>query len=179
FIDSESVDPSAIGLSPADYPFGAFEYVNRTHVRIYGLDLSGHWQFRPDWRLWTSISYAHGRDTDQDEALNSVAPLKGIFGIGYANQVWGSDLSLVLAAARNDVEDPSSDLNKLPGYGVVNLTAWWKPARIEGLTIQAGIFNLFDKKYWDTLEVPTTGSLSKDYYTAAGRSVKLAATYRF
>ena len=179
FIDEVSVSAAEAGVPAGTYPFGITQYVNRAHVRIYGVEANAHWKFAPNWKVWTSLAYAHGRDTDEDTPLNSVPPLKGIFGLGYDTGHWGTDVSLVLAAARNDVEDPTSDLNKTPGYGVVNLTGWWQPEQVKGLKIQAGIFNIFDKKYWNAIDIPDSSTFPKDYYTAPGRNMKVAVNYRF
>jgi hemoglobin/transferrin/lactoferrin receptor protein len=178
FIDRVSVSAADAGVS-GFYPLGIERYINRPHVQIYGVEANAHWQFRPNWRVWTSIAFAHGRDTDLDQPLNSVPPLKGIFGLGYATENWGTDLSVTLAAARNDVEDPASDLNKTPGYGVVDLTGWWQPESAPNLKLRAGVFNIFDEKYWNALDIPDSSTLPKDYYTAPGRSFRLAMDYRF
>ena len=40
-------------------------------------------------------------------------------------------------------------------YGVVDLMGYWRPTAVKGLQVQAGVFNLFDKKYWEAINVPT------------------------
>ena len=63
--------------------------------------------------------------------------------------------TVVAAKSRSDI----SDMNDIsmggdqgeskfasPGYGIVDLTAYYKPHN--DVTINAGIFNMFDKKYW-------------------------------
>lgn len=70
-----------------------------------------------------------------------------------------------------------------PGYGVVDLSAYWRPAAVKGLQLQAGVFNLFDKKYWEAINVPTAGAIAiprpLDWYNEPGRSVRVSLTYQY
>ena len=69
-----------------------------------------------------------------------------------------------------------------PAYAVADWTVWWQPKAVEGLRLQAGIFNIFDEKYWNALDVPTTVTASSsnlDYYTEPGRNYRLSLTYQF
>lgn len=173
----------------SQYPYGVTSYANRAHVRIYGLELSGHWSMTPHWYTWGSLAWSHGRDQDTGQYLNSVAPLKATVALGYRTPQWGVEGLLSAAAARRHVEYPGATADapypdfKAPGYGVVDFTAWWKPQVARGLRIQAGVYNLFNKKYWDALDVPTQGTsqLSRpvDYYTEPGRSVRVSLVYQY
>lgn len=80
--------------------------------------------------------------------------------------------------ARDKVESDGDF--QAPGYGVVDLTGYWKPAALEGVKLQAGLFNLLDKQYWNALNVPT-GSLVQpdDYYSEAGRSLRVSASWQY
>ncbi|CAB3648731.1 hypothetical protein LMG26696_02704 [Achromobacter pulmonis] len=70
-----------------------------------------------------------------------------------------------------------------PGYGVVDLMGYWRPASVKGLQVQAGVFNLFDKKYWEAINVPTAGATALprpvDEYTEPGRSLRVSLTYQY
>jgi hemoglobin/transferrin/lactoferrin receptor protein len=143
----------------------------------------------PHWYTWGSLAWSHGRDQDTGQYLNSVAPLKATVALGYRTPQWGVEGLLSAAAARRHVEYPGATADapypdfKAPGYGVVDFTAWWKPQVARGLRIQAGVYNLFNKKYWDALDVPTQGTsqLSRpvDYYTEPGRSVRVSLVYQY
>ena len=150
-----------------------YQYQNLDDTTIKGIEFKGMLWLDEAFgapegtRLNTSLSYSHGRgsltDTDgnllENEPLNSIAPLKAHIGLGYdaPGDNWGSELSLTLSAAkkRRDISnaDSDSDMNELggeqfatPGYGLVDLTAYYKPH--QDVTINAGIFNIGDKKYW-------------------------------
>ena len=41
----------------------------------------------------------------------------------------------------------------MPGYGVVDLSAWWQVAK--QVKVSGGIYNLTNRKYWDYLSSRT------------------------
>lgn len=185
FIDSIAIDNTAmqdLGLSPNIFRYGVDKWQNRNKVRIYGAETTANWQFTSNWKIWSSAAWAVGKDTQSNQYLNSVAPLTAIIGLSYLHDNWGSDLSLTTAIKRNKVEN-DNDL-KAPGYGVLDFTTYWEPHQVKGLRLQAGVFNLLDKKYWNALNVPDvrnagTGLQPFDYYTEPGRSMRLAVTYQY
>lgn len=161
-----------------EYPVaGVTGYENLARVQIYGVEFAGEWRFTDEWRTWGSVAWTHGKDTDTDQYLNSVAPLRAIIGLGYAAETWGSDVSLTAVGARNKVSDGGF---KAPGYGIVDATAWWEPEQVAGLRVQAGVFNIFDKKYWDAISVPdNTTDEARDFYSEPGRSFRISLTKSF
>jgi len=183
FIDSAyAVAPGDSNWNPAwdgQYPMGVTMAVNRSRVRIYGAEASGHWQITPQWYSRASIVWTRGKDLDTNRPLNAVAPLKAALAFGYSTPVWGAE-TLVSAAARHSRVENENDF-KAPGYGVTDLTAWWTPPAIKGLRLQAGIYNLFDKKYWDALNIARSGrdAAPADYYTEPGRSVRISLSYQY
>ncbi|MCK9507872.1 MAG: TonB-dependent hemoglobin/transferrin/lactoferrin family receptor [Pigmentiphaga sp.] len=187
----------AVPLTPASpewnpawdgvYPMGVTGVVNRSRVRIYGAELSGHWAMSRHWYTWGSLAWAQGRDQNTDRYLNSVAPLKAILALGYRTNEWGAEALTALAKRRSKVEYPEASGSvtapdfQAPGYGMLNLTAWWTPAVVKGLRVQAGVYNVFDKKYWNALDVPRPGRDAHpvDYYTQPGRSFRVSLTYQY
>lgn len=176
FIDTVTVTPAEAGVPAGTYPFGITAYDNRNKVDIWGAEVAGHWQFDANWRLAASIGAYVGKDRETDEHLNTIPAAKGIFDLGYTAGEWGANAIVTLAAARDKVED---DISKTPGYGLLDLSGWWKPSRIEGMKLTAGIYNVFDKKYFDALDVPDSTTLQKDYFTDPGRTFKASVAYQF
>jgi hemoglobin/transferrin/lactoferrin receptor protein len=172
------IDTITIAAPGGDFPVGGITgYDNLDRVRIYGIELAGEWRFTDNWRTWGSVAWSHGKDTNADEYLNSVAPLRAIAGLGYAAETWGSDVSLTMASARDKV---SGNGFKAPGYGVVDTTIWWEPEQVEGLKIQAGVFNVFDKKYFNAIDVPdSTTVAARDFYSETGRSFRVSVSKKF
>lgn len=188
YIDAVPLAPGSDQWNPAwdgQYPFGVTANINRARVRIYGMELSGHWNIDENWFTWGSLAWTHGRDLNEDRYLNSVAPLKAILALGYRTQQWGAQAMTTLVKARSQVAypDPDPAVNKpdfqAPGYGVVDLTAWWTPPAIKSLRVQAGMYNVFDKKYWNALDVPTNYARPIDWYTQPGRSLRLSVSYQY
>ncbi|MGO4723363.1 MULTISPECIES: TonB-dependent hemoglobin/transferrin/lactoferrin family receptor [unclassified Inquilinus] len=178
FIDTLSVDPASVGVPSGSYPLGVTSYQNRARVRIYGVEAAAHWRFGDGWRSWASLAWSVGRDEGAETYLNSVPPLRAILGLGYDAASWGADASVTMATRRDKVEDPDLQF-KAPGYAVFDMTGWWEPEGANGLRVQAGLFNLFDTKYYDALNVPDAPTQPLRYYTEPGRSVRLNLTYKF
>jgi hemoglobin/transferrin/lactoferrin receptor protein len=176
FIDTDAAPVQ----DPATYPFGITQYLNRDRVRIYGVELSAHKSFASGFHVSGSLTYANGEDLATGLKLGSVAPLKGILGAGYATETWGADVAFIAAKA---VSSNSDATLKVPGYGIVDLTGWWKPEKVEGLTVRAGVYNLFDKEYYDAISVRdvtlSATSPGMAYYSEPGRTFKVSLTQRF
>lgn len=170
-----------ITTADAQYPVGGItQYVNRSKVQIYGVEVSGQWSFAPGWKTWGSVAVQTGKDTSLDVHLNSVPPLKAILGLGYDTEVWGAAASATLAASRDEVESPATQGHlQRPGYEVFDLTGWWSPSFAPGIKIEAGVYNLFDETYWNAIDIPDSITLPVDYYTEPGRNFRVSASYRF
>ncbi|HEV7435462.1 MAG TPA: TonB-dependent hemoglobin/transferrin/lactoferrin family receptor [Pseudorhizobium sp.] len=173
FIDNESrID------STGTYPLGITEYFNRDRVRIYGVELSVHRRFDNGIRVYGALSYADGVDLETDEDIRSVPPLKAVLGTGYAAETWGADL--IFTAAKGVDDDGDAGTLEAPGYGIFDLTGWWEPEQAKGLTIRAGVYNIFDKAYYDAVNLATIQTPQPDeFYSEPGRTFKISLTQRF
>ncbi|MFD2237462.1 TonB-dependent hemoglobin/transferrin/lactoferrin family receptor [Aureimonas populi] len=171
FIDVVQVAPPG-----GEYPQGGISsYYNIPDARISGVELGAHVRFLDYWRARGSLAYAEGRNLTDDTYLDSVSPLTAILGLGYDRQEWGGEVSTKLAARRDRVDNGFV----APGYGVVDVTAWYEPARLPGLKLAGGIFNVLDKTYYDAVNVPDSRAQPDLYYSEPGRSFKLNVSYRF
>ncbi len=172
FIDSVSSDDPT-----GTYPLGINEYFNRANVRMFGVEVNAHKKFDNGIHVKGSLAYVNGKDSDTGEWIDSVAPAKAAFTVGYATEVWGTDLTFITATSEPKKE---GDSFRTPGYGIFDLTGWWEPEQVKGLTLRAGVYNIFNKTYYDSLNVAST-SLSQPsaYYSEPGRTFKLTLTQRF
>ena len=172
FIDSEmSADPTRT------YPLGITEYFNRANVRMFGVEVNAHKKFDNGIHIKGSLAYVNGKDSDSGEWIDSVAPAKAAFTVGYATEVWGTDFTFVTATS-----EPKKDGDnfRTPGYGIFDLTGWWEPEQVKGLSLRAGVYNIFNKTYYDSLNVASTGlTQPAAYYSEPGRTFKLTLTQRF
>lgn len=101
-----------------------------------------------------SIAYAWGENRDSGRPINSVNPLTGVFGVGYdeADGNYGALLNWTLVRRKTRVDDSTykaadgSTQFRTPGFGLVDLTGYYRIT--PDLTVNAGLYNLADKKYW-------------------------------
>ncbi|MEB0046336.1 MULTISPECIES: TonB-dependent receptor [unclassified Pseudomonas] len=150
FIDENAITPG--------YNETTFQSNNIKHATIKGLELKGHLNldtFGAPSGLYTqgSLSYLYGRNDDSGQPLNSINPLTGVFGLGYDQDNYGALLSWTLVKRKTRVDstsfktpDGTSTQFKTPGYGVLDLAGFYKVTN--DVTVNAGLYNLTDKKYW-------------------------------
>ncbi|MFS8122513.1 TonB-dependent hemoglobin/transferrin/lactoferrin family receptor [Rhizobium sp. BR 250] len=165
-------------------PGSLFTYRNRNNVEISGVEAKVRKELANGFFAHASLAYAYGKDTDTNEFIRTVAPFKSIVGIGYEQDVWGTELTGVFSSGMRD--DRVANTYDAPGYGIFNLTGWWEPEQAKGLRIQAGIYNLFDRKYWNAVGVRdinpnavSTVNQPVDFYSEAGRTFKISLTQKF
>ncbi len=187
FIDQYTGSPEEFGFPSGEYMF-VQKSLNRANVEIYGAEATAHYYDPSGWHGWTTVGAYVGEDMDLDVGLNTIPAARIMLGVGYAADQWGAD-AIFTGVARRDFKGsgpalplPGSDVETLnsatPAYALVDLTAWYSPAAFEGLTIRAGIYNLFDETYFKTLDLASSIQ-NKDYYTEPGRTFKVSATYQF
>lgn len=177
FIDVVEVQ-GATGPAPGVvYPLGITQLVNRESVEIFGLEGKVHYRHESGWHGWASAAYYEGRDRREDIHLNSIPAFKAVASVGYATEEWGADAIVTGVASRDKAE---TEFNETSGYGLLDLTAWYAPRQIKGLTLRAGVYNVLDNEYIDALNLPdAVPNRPREFFTEPGRSVKLSATYQF
>ncbi|WP_328284807.1 TonB-dependent hemoglobin/transferrin/lactoferrin family receptor [Pseudomonas huanghezhanensis] len=144
-------------LAPG-YDQTKFQSANIKHATINGLEIKSRLGLdvlgAPE-GLYSlgSVAYARGRNDDTGKPINSINPLTGVLGLGYDQSSYGALLSWTLIKRKTRVDDSTfkapdgtSSQFKTPGAGVLDLTAHYKVT--DDLTINSGIYNLADKKYW-------------------------------
>lgn len=178
FIDYVQVSPPG-GLYPQG---GITRWQNVARVEMQGLEANAQWAFAPNWLARGSFAYTRGTNKDTGGYLNSVPPVQGIVAVAYGTDVWGAEVSAKFAGARDKVASTTGTTQgfQAPGYAVFNASAWWKPTQLADLQFQVGVYNIFDRKYFDAVTVPT-GVLAqaRDYYSEPGRTVKATMKYQF
>ncbi|WP_166363976.1 TonB-dependent hemoglobin/transferrin/lactoferrin family receptor [Pseudomonas akapageensis] len=158
-----------------------FQNRNLSKVTIYGAEAKGDIKLDAFMPAGThalgSIAYAHGEDEDTGEPLNSIDPLKAVMGLGYnaPSGVFGGQLTWTVVQSKDRVDhtgDSAALINsqfETPGYGVLDLNAWYQVT--ESVSINGGLFNLTDKKYWNWGDVQgrDADSPSLGRFTQPGR----------
>ena len=192
FIDVYRTTTTAVTTPGVGTPGMLITWRNRDKVEISGVEAKARKDFGNGLFLHGSLAYAYGKDKNTGEFIRSVAPFKSILGVGYEQEQWGVDLSTIISAGMREdgtatsVTGSSYQTFDAPGYGIVNLTGWWEPEQTKGLRIQAGIYNVFDKTYWNAVgvrDISTTATSSTNqpvaFYSEPGRTFKISLTQKF
>ncbi len=153
-----------------------YQAENRDKAYIYGGEIStkfnfGTWFEQVDGLSATlALGYSEGKSKssysgDKYVNLDSVAPMKAIVGVAWDDPAkrYGTALTATFvkgkqATATNResysnsgsaITDASSDYMRVPGYGMLDWTAYWQVAK--NVRLNGGVYNLTDRKYWDYL----------------------------
>ena len=162
---------------------------NLHKARIKGIELKG--QIYLDelnnsldgFTLNSAIAWAKGEGEVQGkmEPLNSVSPLTATIGLAYEDQSedWGGELlwSVAQGKSKSDISNADSRFAS-PGYGVIDITAHYDIT--QELSLNVGLFNITDKKYWIWNDVQSQSSSNNmNRFSQPGRNFSLSAKYEF
>ncbi len=181
-----------------------YQYQNLDNTTIKGLELKGQlWLDEAAGApigssLKAAVAWSQGQGTFsndkgelfKDAPLNSIAPLTAVIGLAYdsPSENRGGAVMWTLVAAKDKDDISNSDIASdesetggeqfaTPGYGLVDITTYYKP--IKEVTLTAGIFNMTDKKYWHWDDVRglsgTYDGLSR--YTQPGRNFSVSVKW--
>jgi len=160
-------DPHCVAGAPI-----TFQSQNVTRARIQGVELRGEARLSPGWIARAGAAWSRGDDRSKNVPLNSVDPAKVVAGLAWEppGRGFGGEAHVTHAWRKDRVDASAGTLFATPSYTTVDLTAHAKVAR--HVTLQAGVFNLFDEKYWlwsDVRSVLNPGA-TIDRYTQPGRN---------
>ena len=138
-------------------PPTVFQYING-EATFYGVDGSASVGLMEEVTASLSGSYLYGHDDELDEPAIGVSPLRGSLGLRYEEPMGRFYLEAIgtavdgqerVSVSRNESETDGYQLLDLKGgVGLPN-----------GVTLRAGVLNVFDEFYWDHLNArnPFTG----------------------
>ncbi|HAC58337.1 MAG: TonB-dependent receptor [Parvibaculum sp.] len=154
-----------------------FQYQNLSEVTIYGAEAKGEYRFLPDWALRGSFAYARGEDDQTGAPIDSVDPMKGVLGIAYEGEVWGSQL--VATHGWRDDRNSAPGNFEAPSYTLVDFMAYYEVS--DRFTLNAGIFNIFDEEYYNSQDVAGLAAASPivGRFAQPGRNFGVNATLKF
>jgi len=154
--------------------YTTYQAENRDKAYIYGAELAtklnfGTWFQQVDGLSATfALGYNEGKSKssysgDKYVDLDSVAPLKAIVGLAWddVQRGYGAAVTATFVKGKRATEtnresytnsgaaltDATSEYMRVPGYGMVDATAYWQVAK--NVRLSGGIYNLTDRKYWD------------------------------
>lgn len=168
-------------------------------VTVKGVEVEGRWSITDRWSARLAWAYSEGEKNNGDP-LPSILPATGVLGLRYAapSQRWGVTANLTHAAAKK-LEDAvitettdffeslepdylSSEYTVFDLFGDINLT--------KDLRLNAGIYNLFDEKYylWPRVRFVNEGTTTLYGYVTGegigrycepGRNYRVSVAWQF
>ncbi|WP_294901553.1 TonB-dependent receptor domain-containing protein [Tatumella sp. UBA2305] len=151
-----------------------YQAENRDKAYIYGGEIStkfsiGHWIHQAEGLSATlAWGYAKGEsksslDGDSYTALDSVAPMKAVVGVAWDDPtgLWGTAVTATFVKGKQaqettrdttktgTVTSEESPYKRIPGYGLVDATAYWRVTK--NVKLSGGVYNITNRKYIDYL----------------------------
>ncbi len=155
-----------------------FQYRNVPSVRIWGAEARGDWRFAPGWTARGALAWARGEDTATRRPVDSIDPLKLTTGLSYQH-VSGFGAQAVLVAAMRQERVSSATYFRAPAYATLDLMTHYEVN--ERITLNAGLFNVTNTKYFNAQDVAGLSRTSplRDLYAQTGRYIAANATVRW
>lgn len=187
FIESRAT----VGFNPVTQLL-EFQATNRDSVVIEGIDAQATWFLGESfsglngWELQGALTWLDSEDEATGQEIESILPPQAVVGIGYtdSNDIWSVELIGTFVQrfdSQNQPEDPAEPrLFEAPGYAQFDLLANYNVS--EDLTINLGIFNIFDRKSWSGTEVrglDVSDATNVNFLTQPGINAAVNATYSF
>jgi hemoglobin/transferrin/lactoferrin receptor protein len=166
---------SFVGIQPGT-GFTVFQSRNLDDVEIHGVEIKGAVPLRqllPGLALRGAFSWGEGDERNADVPLNTVDPARAVIGLQYRadGARWGAEFVTTAVERKRRIDQTAGPFFAPPGYITVDLLADWRIS--ERASINAGVFNVTDRKYWEWADV--RGRLASDptldFYTQPGRSL--------
>ncbi|MEM6256362.1 MAG: TonB-dependent hemoglobin/transferrin/lactoferrin family receptor [Cyanobacteria bacterium P01_D01_bin.156] len=187
FIDNQLIDTEFVG----GRPFSVFQNVNIDDVETYGIEAKAEYQFSPDpggFSLLGALSWTEGNNLTDDIPLSTVDPIEAVLGLRYQapDARWGAELvSTLVGEARGEGFDPEADQDPFvpDGFSVFDLIGYYQVN--PNLTLNLGLFNLFDtdyERYSDVRFLDSNDSLfdlRRARFEQPGLHVQAGVTWQF
>lgn len=155
----------------ADTGLLEFQSRNIEDAEIKGIDISASWA-NDEWQIRLATSLQNSEDKATGQELETVLPAQTVLGVQYGqyDDPWRVELVGTYVEAANAFPDPNGAGNYFvaPSATIVDLLAHYQVS--DNIRVNAGIFNITDKKYWYASEVRGRGETNSalDRLTAPG-----------
>lgn len=180
--DYRDLIESRANLGPDADGATIFQSINRDRARIFGVEasavavLSSLAPALTGVRLRAGLAWAEGDDRRRQQPLNTVQPARMALGLERDARGVVPELALIAtaSAAKTRVDRSTADLFVPPGFVTLDLRARHRFGR--HLTLDVGLYNLGDKRYWEwsALRGVTASNVpAPAFFTAPGRHFAL------
>lgn len=136
--------------SNPDVTFNGMEtktYVNVPEAEVYGFDGGVTWSPAEHLSLFGNIASVIGKNTTDNQRLNTIPPLNGLVGFRWEDSINGtSDWWIELNSEIFDnQENPAPNEKTTPGYAVFNIRSGIRFNR--NIVLSVAVDNIFDRAY--------------------------------
>jgi hemoglobin/transferrin/lactoferrin receptor protein len=125
-----------------------------------------------------NFTHSVGDNLEDDIPLDSIPPLYGIAGLRYRalENRWGVEFVSTMVHRKDRYSGTNPDQFITPGYGIFDLLAYANVS--ENVQINAGVFNIFDREYYQWLNLRGVEVNQRDRTRYAAPGMNFAATVR-
>lgn len=178
FISQQTVGGSGRPTDPL-----VFQYVNFGKARIHGFEGRAEWFLPKGFSVKTAMAFTKGSVENTgavNQPLDTINPFSAVFGVRYEpSERWFAQADVLFQAAKKSSDIAAKSCSSAtcfapPSSFVVDLRAGYRFSK--QVVAYLGVFNLFDRKYWnwsDVRGIADTSSI-KGAYTAPGRNVAIS-----
>ncbi len=163
-----------------------FQSRNVEHARMYGLELATELDAGAlalgleGWSLGLNAAWSRGENTDSDEPLSSIEPLKASLRVQYdSGRFWGARLVARAAASKDRLAQSAEPLYRTDDYLVFDAFAWLELGKRAHVNV--GLSNLTNERYIEWIDV--RGRAADDplipYAVNPGRHASIAVSWTF
>ena len=165
-------------------PCTVYKPSNVEEAEIWGIELNSEYNFNEDktgFSVISSLAYNYGDDTSgtEDKELTSIEPFKAILGLRYtdSDNKWSTEFTNTYVGDARTTD--ALDDNPSQSYSVLDLTSVFNVN--ERLSVDVGIFNLNDTRYFNYSTVKSEKSSSADVnrFSEPGRNIKAGFKFIF
>ena len=165
-------------------PCSVIKPSNVEDAEIWGIELNSEYNFNEDktgFAIISSLAYSYGDDTSgtEDKELTSIEPFKAILGLRYrdSDNKWSTELTSTYVGDARTTD--ALDDNPSQSYSVLDLTTVFNVS--ERLSVDLGIFNLNDTRYFNYSTVKSQKASTADVnrFSEPGRNIKAGFKFTF
>ncbi|AUD79179.1 TonB-dependent receptor [Kangiella profundi] len=174
-----STDPRAIMVADMMGDSAPLQFTN-VDATLWGFDANWRYDMPSDFFMSGVVSYVRGERDDSDINLYRIAPMNTRFVWGYQGVQFSTQFAAQIYADQDRVSSINNE-TQTAGYMVWD---WMADYMFDnGLTVRAGVENLFDKQYVEHLggvnRAAGSGIAVGERLPANGRNVYVGFEFRF
>jgi len=170
-------------------PAGTVTSINVSDVQLWGIEVSGEYEFYDGIFATANLSYQHGTQrlgpAADETAFDGAVPLTAVLGVRYEIPEHGLELEFVGTFGAGPTERSDPDAFKPEGFAVFDAFATWSPN--ENVKVNFGIQNIFDTRYFpntlsnyaNTADPAVARVNPLELQVAPGRTFKVGTTVSF